>query len=122
MFWSKKKEKYQAQQLMDATFNEAIEQATGPILLDFYASWCGPCKILGPFIDELAEDYQDRALIAKVNVDQNPQLVQHFKVKSMPTLILISEGKVAERFSGLVPKPNLEELLDAYIADPTVIE
>jgi len=120
MFWKKKKPKFQAPHVTDANFNDVVGQAKVPVLLDFYASWCGPCKILGPFIDEMAEEYEGRAVVAKINVDANPGLVQHFKVKSMPTIVFISEGKVAERFQGLVPKPNLEEILDAYIEDPTV--
>ncbi len=120
MFWRKKKPKYHAPQITDANFNELVAKSEVPVLLDFYASWCGPCKILGPFIDELAEEYEGKALVAKVNVDANPNLVQHFKIKSMPTILFISDNKVAERFQGLVPKPNLEEILNAYIEDPTV--
>jgi len=120
MFWKKKQPKFQAPQVTDATFNEIVGKSEVPVLLDFFATWCGPCKILGPFIDEMAEDYEGRAVVAKVNVDANPALVQHFKIKSMPTILFISQGQVAERFTGLVPKPNLEEILDAYIDDPSV--
>lgn len=114
MFW-KKKPKYPTTQITDVNFNELVSTAKMPVLLDFYASWCGPCKVLGPVIDELAEEYEGRALVAKVNTEVNPQLSQHFKIKSIPTIMFINNGKVVERYQGLVSKPNLEEILDAYI-------
>jgi len=116
MFW-RKKPKFQTTQVTDANFNELVGKATMPVLLDFYADWCGPCKILGPIIDELAKEYEGRALVAKVNTESNPNLSRHFKIKSIPTLVVIHKGALAERFQGLVPKPNLEEILEEYIAD-----
>lgn len=116
MFWSKKKPKFQAPLITDANFNEIVSNSTLPVLLDFYAEWCGPCKIIGPIINELAEEYEGRALVAKVNTETNPGLSQHFKIKSIPTLLVIHQNKIQERFSGLIPKPNLEEILDDYIA------
>lgn len=115
MFW-KKKAKYPTTQITDDNFNELVGASEVPVLLDFYADWCGPCKILGPIIDELAEEYEGKALVAKVDTEANPKLVHYFKIKSMPTLIFIKNKTVVERFSGLVPKPNLEEILDEYIA------
>jgi len=115
MFW-KKKPKYQTPHITDANFNEIIGSTKIPILLDFYADWCGPCKVLGPIIDELAEEYEGRALVAKVNTEVNPGLSQHFKIKSIPTMMIINNGQLVERFQGLIPKPNLEEILDEYIA------
>jgi len=114
MFWNKKK-KTPAPQLTDATFNEAVKTDKG-VLLDFYASWCGPCKVMSPIIDELAEEYKDRALIVKVDSEKNPNLSTHFKVKSIPTLIFIKNQKVIEVINGLVPKPNLKEMVDDLIA------
>ncbi|MEL6941097.1 MAG: thioredoxin [Bacteroidota bacterium] len=116
MFW-KKKPKYQTTQVMDSNFNELVGKSEIPVLLDFYADWCGPCKILGPFIDELAEEYEGRALVAKVNTEINPMLSQHFQIRSIPTIMFINKGKVMERFQGLIPKPNLEEILEEYIAE-----
>ncbi|MFT5264304.1 MAG: thioredoxin 1 [Polaribacter sp.] len=114
MFWNKKKDKPKALEITDANFNEYVETDQG-ILLDFYASWCGPCQVLGPIIDELSVDFKDRAVVAKVNVDQNPNLTAFFKVKSMPTLIFIKNKQVIEQIKGMVPKPNLEEMLEDLI-------
>lgn len=115
MFW-KKKPKYQTTQLTDSNFNEIVTNTKIPILIDFYADWCGPCKVLGPIIDELAEEYEGRALVAKINTEVNPGLSQHFKIKSIPTMVIINNGQLTERFQGLIPKPNLQEILDEYIA------
>jgi len=114
MFWKKTK-KNPAPQLSDATFNEAVKTDKG-ILLDFYASWCGPCKVMAPIIDELAEEYKDRALIAKVDTEKNPNLSAHFKIKSIPTLVFIKNQRVIEVINGLVPKPNLQEMVEDLIA------
>ncbi len=113
MFWKKKK-KITTPQLTDATFNEAVKTDKG-ILLDFYADWCGPCKVMSPIIDELAEEYEDRVLIAKVDSEKNPNLSTHFRIKSIPTLIFIKNQKVIEVINGLVPKPNLQEMLEDLI-------
>jgi thioredoxin 1 len=114
MFW-KRKPKYETIQVTDSNFNELVAKSDIPVLLDFYANWCGPCKILTPIIEELAEEYDGRALVAKVNTEVNPRLSQHFKIKSIPTLIFIHKGVLVERFQGLIPKPNLEEILNEYI-------
>lgn len=111
MFFNKK-EKSKAVQITDDNFNEFAMDTSKGIFLDFYAEWCGPCKVLGPIVDELAGEFEDRVVVGKVNVDTNPKLSTFFKVKSMPTLIFIKNKQVLERMSGLVPKPNLEEMLE----------
>lgn len=116
MFW-KRKPKYQAPQITDANFNEIVINSEVPVLLDFYADWCGPCKVIGPIINELAQEYESRALVAKVHTERNPLLSQHFKIKSIPTLLFINKGQLVERYQGLVPKPNLEEILEEYIQE-----
>jgi len=111
----KKKDKFTAPQITDATFHEFIETDKG-ILIDFYASWCGPCKVLGPIIDELAEEYQGRAEIVKVDTEANPQLSNLFKIKSIPTIAFLKDKKLIEVRNGLIPKPNLQEMIDDLIA------
>ena len=115
MFW-KKKPKFQTTHITDSSFEELVTRADMPVLVDFYADWCGPCKVLGPIIDELAEEYDGRALVAKVNTETNPALSSHFKIKSIPTLMIFNKGHMQEQFHGLIPKPNLEEILDEYLA------
>ncbi len=111
MFFSKK-EKSKATQITDDNFNEIALNTDKGILLDFYAEWCGPCKVLGPIIDELAGEFKDRVVVGKVDVDKNPKLSAFFKVKSMPTLIFVKNKQELERMSGLIPKPNLAEMLE----------
>jgi len=116
MFW-KRKPKYQAPQISDGTFNKQVLNAEQPVLLDFYADWCGPCKVMSPIINELAEEFEGKALVAKVDTESNPKLSQHFKIKSIPTIIIIDKGMLVERFQGIVPKPNLQEILKDYLAN-----
>ena len=108
----RKKEKPKATQITDDNFNEIALNTDKGILLDFYAEWCGPCKVLGPIIDELAGEFKDRVVVGKVDVDKNPKLSTFFKVKSMPTLIFVKNKQELERMSGLIPKPNLAEMLE----------
>jgi len=121
MFW-KKKPKYQTPHATDANFNEVVAQSEIPVLVDFYANWCGPCKVLGPIIDELAQEFEGRALVVKVNTEDNPKLSQHFKIKSIPTIMFVNKGQVMERYQGLIPKPNLEEILEEYITENAAAE
>jgi thioredoxin 1 len=115
MFWNKK-EKPKALQITDQSFKEIVENTDKGILLDFYASWCGPCKVLSPIIDELAHEIGDRAIIAKVDSEANPQLSAFFKIKSIPTLVFIKDQKLIEVINGLIPKPNLKEMIEDLIA------
>ncbi len=111
----KKKPKYHAPQITDDTFNEFINTDKG-ILIDFYASWCGPCKILGPIIDELAQENEGRLHIVKVDTEANPKLSNFFKIKSIPTIAFLKDKKVIEMRGGMIPKPNLQEMIEDLIA------
>lgn len=110
----KKKPKYHAPQITDETFNELIETDKG-IVIDFYASWCGPCKILGPIIDELAQENEGKVHIVKVDTEANPKLSNFFKIRSIPTIAFLKDKKLIEIRNGMIPKPNLQELIDDLI-------
>lgn len=84
-----------------------------PVLIDFWASWCGPCRMQAPVIDELAEELQGKALVAKLNIDENPELAAKFSVMSIPTLVFMKDGKVAWRSSGVKQKSALLSALDS---------
>jgi thioredoxin 1 len=101
--------------LTDATFDTEVTQADTPVLIDFWAEWCGPCRMVAPIIDALAEDYDGKVKIAKLNVDENPEISRRFNIRSIPTLLLFKNGELKETAIGLRPKPQLEQLLDKYV-------
>lgn len=111
----KKKEKSKALEIGGQNFNEVINTDKG-VLIDFWGPGCGPCNAMSPIIDELSGEFKDRAIIGKVNVRQHQQLSAHFKIKSVPTLVFIKNQRVIEQMSGLVPKPNLVEMVEDLIA------
>ncbi|MDP7550880.1 MAG: thioredoxin [Acidimicrobiales bacterium] len=99
--------------LTDSTFDEEIGSASGPVLVDFWAEWCGPCKTIAPILEEIADEQAGSLSVAKVNVDDSPSLAQRFGVMSIPTLILFDSGEPARRLVGAKGKPQLlEELAD----------
>lgn len=101
-------------EVTDTNFEEIIN-SENPVLVDFWAEWCGPCKMIGPIVEELAGDYEGKATIAKMDVDSNPGVPSQFGIRSIPTLLIFKEGKVVDKVIGAVPKSVLAEKLEAQI-------
>ncbi len=100
--------------LTDATFDEALKDAT-PILVDFWAEWCGPCRMIAPILEELATEYAGKVRIAKVNVDENADVARRFKVRSIPNLLLFKGGTQIGQIVGAQPKGDLKAKIDNYL-------
>ena len=97
---------------INRSIDSEVKEANVPILVDFWAEWCGPCKQISPILSELAEDYKEKLLIAKVNIDENPEVPSNYGIMSIPTLILFKNGKSVSSQIGLVEKSSLTKWLD----------
>jgi thioredoxin 1 len=100
----------------DATFENDVLKSAEPVLLDFWAEWCGPCKAIGPILEEAASEYKGRLKIAKLNIDENPQTPPRFGIRGIPTLILFKNGKVEAQKVGALSKSQLSAFLDSNLA------
>ncbi|SHN24667.1 thioredoxin [Cyclobacterium lianum] len=101
-------------EVTDTNFDEIIKSEQ-PVLVDFWAEWCGPCKMIGPIVEELATDYEGKATITKLDVDSNPDIASKFGIRSIPTLLIFKDGQVVDKVIGAVPKSVLADKLEAQI-------
>ena len=102
-----------AEQITDATFDMQVLKSDQPVLLDFWAPWCGPCRALGPVIEELASEYECRVRIGMMNVDENPVTPGKYGIRAIPTLILFKKGEAVEQVTGAVSKDAIKNMLDS---------
>ena len=103
------------QTFTDTNFESDVLKAGGPVLVDFWAEWCGPCKRLGPTIDALATDYAGKVTVGKLNVDDNPNTAFKFQIRGIPAVLIFKDGQVVESVVGLAPKEDFKNLLDRHI-------
>jgi thioredoxin 1 len=104
-----------AQEVTDLTFEEEVLKHTSPVLVDFWASWCAPCRTLSPIIDAIAAEYAGKIKVVKLNVDENQSVAAKYAVMSIPTLIIFKEGKEAEKSMGFISQKNLSEKLKSHL-------
>lgn len=102
-------------ELTDATFDEIVHNSDVPVLVDFWAPWCGPCKMLGPIVEEIAGEYGDKAKVCKINTDEARDSAIEFGISAIPTTILFKDGEVQKKWVGLTSKKDLAEAIDEYL-------
>jgi thioredoxin 1 len=104
-----------ALEITDANFEELVLKSDKPVLVDFWAGWCGPCRMVGPVVEELAAEYEGKAVIGKVNVDQNSKIPAEFGIRNIPTLLFFKNGQMVEKHVGVAAKSVLAGKLDAHM-------
>jgi thioredoxin 1 len=102
-----------ALEFTDSNFQEEVLSSSGPVLVDFWAEWCGPCKAIGPTIEELATEYADKAKIGKVDIDSNRDTAMQYNIQSIPSILIFKDGQVIETFVGMKSKEDLAAAIDA---------
>jgi thioredoxin 1 len=103
------------QTFTDGNFDSDVLKAGTPVLVDFWAEWCGPCRAMGPSIDALAGDYMGKVSVGKLNVDDNPEITQRYMVRGIPTVMLFKGGQIVDQVVGLVDKSALKQLVDKHL-------
>jgi thioredoxin 1 len=104
-----------ALEVNDANFDEVVIKSDKPVLVDFWAEWCGPCRMVGPIIEELSTEYQGRALVVKCDVDSSPGVAAKYGIRNIPTILFFKDGKIADKQVGAVPKNSFANKLNALI-------
>jgi len=104
-----------AVEITDANFDELVMKSDKPVIIDFWAVWCGPCRMIGKIIEEFDDDYKDKAIIGKLDVDNNPGVTAKFGIRNIPTVLFFKDGNMADKQVGVVPRKVLAEKLDALL-------
>ncbi|MGB0778092.1 MAG: thioredoxin [Flavobacteriaceae bacterium] len=104
-----------ALEITDATFDEVVLKSDKPVLVDFWAAWCGPCRMVGPVIEEIAGDYDGKAVVGKVDVDSNQEFAAKYGVRNIPTVLLFKNGEVVDKQVGVAPKATYTGKIDAHL-------
>ena len=102
-------------EITDANFADEVEKSDVPVLIDFWAVWCGPCRMIAPIVEELAGEFQGKAKIGKVDVDNNPMIAGKFGIRSIPTLLIFKGGQVVDQIVGAVPKGSIIDKLNSHL-------
>ena len=104
-----------ALEITDATFEEVVLKSDKPVVVDFWAAWCGPCRMVGPIIEELSADYEGKAVVGKVDVDANQEFAAKFGIRNIPTVLVFKDGEIVNRHVGVSPKKVYAEAIDAVL-------
>ncbi|MCX2681088.1 thioredoxin [Galbibacter sp. EGI 63066] len=104
-----------ALEITDATFDEVVLKSDKPVLVDFWAAWCGPCRMVGPIIEQLSEEYEGKAVVGKVDVDANQEFAAKYGVRNIPTVLVFQNGEVVGRQVGVAPKNSYSEAIDSLL-------